>query len=114
MRTIRSPNTFKASYIAQIKEELGLPVRKAVNRKGVTRAVQVRQELVPYIKNAILVLQKQKGEIPAYREIQKKALDLYQASNRQSKSDAFYGIFESKSLDDVVEVAEDKEIYYGI
>ncbi len=114
MRTIRSPNTFKTCYIAQVKEELGLPVRKAANRKGKARAVQVRQELVPYIKNAILVLQKQKGKIPAYREIQEKALDLYQASNGPSKSDAFYGIFESNSLDYVEEVAEDKEIYYGI
>jgi len=33
MRMITSPNTFKTSYIAQIKEELGLPVRISSNRK---------------------------------------------------------------------------------
>lgn len=113
MKTITSQNTFKTCYIAQVKEELGLPVRKASNRKGNKRKVQLRQELKPFIQQAIIVLQKQSGRVPLYKDIQKKAFELYKSSVEKSKCDRFYGILKSKDETYVKQIIEDQECYYG-
>ena len=112
MKTITSHNTFKTCYIAQVKEELGLPVKRASNRKGKNRKVQIRQELKPFIKQAIIALKKQSGRVPFYREIQKKAFELYKSSVEKPKSDKFYGIFKPKNNAYMKQIAGDKEIYY--
>lgn len=114
MRKITSPNTFKTCYIAQVKEELGFPVRKASNRKGVQRRVTVRPDLRTFIEQAILGLQKEKGRSPQYKEVQKEAFNLYRKTVETSRSDDFFGMFRSNDPQAAREIIEDKQVFYDL
>ncbi|MDL1956657.1 MAG: hypothetical protein LWW95_06390 [Candidatus Desulfofervidus auxilii] len=108
MKMINSPATFKTCYIAQVKEELNLPVRKAWNREGKQRKVQVPLGLKEYIKKAIkMLMDEKKGEIPSYKEIQKKAFEIYQ-DTLKTNSEKFFGIFRTKNKEYVRKITEDK------
>ena len=43
-RELRSKNSFKTSYVAAVKEELGLSVRRAWNKKVAKRKVKVPEK----------------------------------------------------------------------
>ncbi len=105
MREIRSPSTFKTSYIAEVKEEMGLLTRK----RGENRKVKAPQHLKPFIKQAIENL----GLEATYANIQKEALRLYQ-EHLSGEIEEFYGIFKVKDPSKIREIAEDKEIFYGV
>jgi hypothetical protein len=106
MREINSPNTFKTSYIAQVKEENGI---LSVNRKQKVRKIKVPKHLKPFIEQAIKILRKKTGKIPTYKEIQQKALEIY---NKNTKSEKFYGIFKTHNKNYTIQVTQDKETYY--
>ncbi|KJR40646.1 hypothetical protein MCHI_003463 [Candidatus Magnetoovum chiemensis] len=72
MRNITSPNTFKTCYIAQVKEEIGLPVKRASNRKGLSRKIVVPDDLRTYIKQAIENLKNNRQAI--YKNIQYRSI----------------------------------------
>ncbi len=77
MKILKSPNSLKTSYIADVKEELGfLKRRRVVNRK-----IKVPDYLKPYIVRAI----KQLGKDAKYKDIQKKAFEIYQKENYKMK-----------------------------
>ena len=112
MRTISSPNTFKTCYIAQIKKDLGFPVRKAANRKGKDGITKVNETLRPFIEKAILILNEKTGEIPSYKDVQQLSFKLYKESKGKSESDALFGSVKFEDTEFVKSIAEDKDIFY--
>ena len=108
---MKSPNTIKPSYIAAIKEEMGLPVRQAHNRIGNERKVQPPKRLKPIIKQAILDLTLTKKK-PTYKEIQRRAFEIQKNTTEQSHVLETKGIF-SGNRKEVMEFINDKEIYYN-
>jgi hypothetical protein len=104
MRLITSPNAFKSSYIAEIKEELGLLRRK----RKITRKIKAPDYIKPFIKEAISNL----GNGATYKQIQKEALRLYNehTSGRVLK---YYGILKISDKSFAKSMIEDKGIYYG-
>ena len=114
MRMITSPNTFKTCYIAQMKEELGLPVRTSSNRKEKFRSVRVTKELKPFIKKAIQYLLNTNEKMPTYKEIQQKSFDIYMNENKKSKSESYYGIFQSENKNSVIQTINDRNIFYEL
>ncbi len=104
MRLITSPNAFKTCYISEVKEELGLLKRK---RKKI-RKTRTPQYLKPFIRQAI----KELGSNATYKEIQRKALELYQRSISK-EIETFFGVFKTDNKKFVEKIAEDKGIYYG-
>jgi len=111
MRRINSWTSFKTCYIASVKEEMGLPVRRAWNREKEERKVKVPENLKSYIKKAIEILGKEKKQTSTYAEIQKKAFELYRENMDRIKAKKFKGIF-SDDPTLIKEVAEDKAIFY--
>ena len=105
MREIKSPSTFKTSYIAEVKEEMGLLTRK----KGKKRKVKTPQHIKPFIKQAIENI----GFGATYAKIQQEALKLYREHLSKEIED-FYGIFKVKDPSLIREIAENKEIAYGV
>jgi len=103
MRLITSPNAFKTCYISEVKEELGLLKGK---RKRI-RKIKTPQYLKPFIRQAI----KELGSKATYKEIQEKALELYQRSISK-EIETFFGIFKVDDKEFVEKIAEDEEIYY--
>ncbi|MBF0517977.1 MAG: hypothetical protein HQK97_12865 [Nitrospirae bacterium] len=53
-----------------------------------------------------------KDELPAYGVIQEKSFEIYSSGN--SKSDLYFGLFDSVDKEYVKSIIEDKEIYYGV
>ncbi len=77
MKKITSPNAFKTSYIASVKEILNLPVRKAHNRNGNKRKFKAPEFHARFIIKAIRELEKE-GKSLTYKNIQIKAFQIYQ------------------------------------
>ena len=109
---ITSPQTFKTCYIAQMKEEVGLPVRTAPNRAGSKRMIQTPKHLKKYIKKAILALMEKRKEVPTYREIQQKAFELYKMDH-QLEGNKFLGIIKIDDVKWAKGIIEDEQIYYA-
>jgi phage gp29-like protein len=105
MRLITSPGAFKTCYISEVKEELGL----LKGKRGKVRKTRTPQHLKPFIRQAI----KELGNNATYKEIQRKALELYQESVSK-EIEAFFGMFKTSDERFVEKVAEDEGIYYGL
>ncbi len=103
MRKLKSPNSFKTSYIADVKEELGF----LKNKKVKSRKIKAPSYLKPYIIRAI----KELGKKATYKDIQKRAFEIYQMENLK-KIDKYYGIFKLEDESFINNIALDKEIYY--
>ncbi len=120
MRQISSPATFKDSYIAEVKEELAkegihvFKVRKSVSGKK-SRKLRTPKHIKVILREAILELLKEK-EVPTYKEIKQKALEIYKAKRRQQESvvDKYYGLWKIEDKNLVDKIALDEEIYYEI
>jgi len=104
MRRITSPQAFKTCYIAGVKEEMGLPLR----RRAGTRKVKTPEYLKPIIRKAIEIL----GEEASYRDIQKKALEIYKEIYER-EVDRLYGALQITDRDAFVRLVEDEEIAYS-
>ena len=104
MRLITSPNAFKSSYIAEIKEELGILKRK----RKIIRKTKTPNYIKPFIKEAI----KNLGSDATYKQIQQEAIRLY--NERTSSSILkYYGILKTSDKSFAKRIAEDKGMYYG-
>jgi hypothetical protein len=101
-KCINSPKTFKTSYIAAVKEELGLLKRKV----KATRKIKPPEHL----KWAIVEALKQKPGA-TYREIQQLALKILRAKEKQSLP--FLGALGEVDTKLLEEVIEDKELFYA-
>ena len=112
MRQITSWTTFKTCYVAAVKEEMGLPVKRAWNRQTSERKVKVPNALKGYIMKAIEILTEQ-NKSPTYNEIRKKAFELYQEDMEKQTVKKFKGIF-GDDRRFVKQVAEDEGLLYGI
>ncbi|WP_456370857.1 hypothetical protein [Thermodesulfatator atlanticus] len=104
MRRITSFQAFKTSYIAEVKEEMGLPLRR---RKRIRR-VKTPQHIKPIIRKAIESL----GKDASYREIQKKAFEIYREMY-EAEIDRFFGILRVKDKEAFRRIVEDEEIAYN-
>lgn len=103
MRKITSPQAFKTSYIAEVKEEIGISLRKRTR----ARKVKTPEYLKPIIRKAIELL----GEKAPYRDIQKKALEIYQEMYG-GEIDKFYGALQITDKEAFKHLVEDAEIVY--
>ena len=120
MRQISSPATFKDSYIADVKEELAkegiqvFKVRKPVPGKK-SRKLRTPKHIKVILREAILELLKEK-EVPTYKKIKQKALEIYKAKRQQQESivDKYYGLWKIEDKNLVDKIALDEEIYYEI
>ena len=104
MRLITSPNAFKSSYIAEIKEELGILRRK----RKMVRKIKTPDYMKPFIEKAI----KNLGSNATYKQIQKEALRLYN-EHTSSSILKYYGILKTSDKSFTKKIIEDKGIYYG-
>ena len=106
MRLIKSENAFKPSYIAEVKEELGLLKKRKKERK-----VKAPEHIKEIIKEAI----KRLGYSGTYKDIQIKSLEVYNewlAQGKLKKLQKFRGSFKiDKEL--VIKIAQDEEIFYA-
>jgi len=100
MRLKTSPNAFKTSYISEVKKELGL-----LKKRKKLRKTKTPEHLKPFIRQAI----KKLGNNATYKEIQRKALELYQ-ENISKEIEVFFGMFKTSDEKFVEEVAEDEGI----
>ncbi len=110
---ISSPNAFKTSYIADVKEELGLIERKAPNRVG-KRKHKAPERLKPFIREAILFLQDREEKM-TYKKIQQKALEFYKREEMKKKSrvDHYFGVVKPNVSQDFIQrVVEDEDFGY--
>jgi hypothetical protein len=114
MRPITSPESFKTSFIAQVKEEMGFAVRKAHNRRGNSRKTTVRADLRPFIEKAIHQLSRTGKGFPTYKQIQTAAFRLYRESTQFSEVDRLYGSLASDDLGETLSIIEDKNIFYEL
>jgi hypothetical protein len=117
MRKITSPNAFKTSYIAEVKEELGLKSKSkvAVNRRGLERKVKTPEYIKKLLIETIILLKNKTGKVPTYKQIQQKAFELYQKKvNKTSIVERYYGFLKitDKDKDFVRKIAEDEGLYY--
>ena len=118
MRQISSPATFKDSYIAEVKEELAkegiqvFKVRRPVPSRR-SRKLKAPKHIKIILREAILELLKEK-EMPTYKEIKQKALEIYKTKKRQEESviDKYYGLWKIEDEKLVHKIALDEEIYY--
>ena len=108
---MKSPNTIKTCFVAQVKEEMGFPVTRAHNRISDERKVKAPDWLKPIIKQAILELNKEK-ENPTYKEIQQRAFEIYKNSKKDSIVLNTKGLLKGKR-EEVIDFINDREIYYG-
>jgi len=106
MRLIKSPNAFKACYIAEVKEDLGL-----LKRPKKERRVKAPEHMKNIIKEAI----KRLGYKGTYKEIQEKSLEIYRewlTQGKLKKLQDFRGAFKA-DRDLVIKIAQDEEIFYA-
>jgi hypothetical protein len=100
-KVVTSHRTFKTSYIAAVKEELGLLKRK----------IKPTRKIKPpkHLKWAIVEALKRKPE-GTYREIQELALKIYKAKKEEKLP--FLGALGKVDTKLLKEVIEDKETIY--
>jgi len=104
MRRITSPQAFKTCYIAEVKEEMGISLR----RRTSVRKLKTPEYLKPIIRKAIEVL----GEKASYRDIQKKALEIYREMYG-GEIDKLYGALQITDKEAFKRLVEDEEIAYS-
>ena len=98
MKTIKSMNAFKTSYIADVKERLGFKVRVSPRRKNHDRKIKCPDFHARFISEAIKMLQKE-GKPLTYRNIQETAFKLYQKTHLENKVNKYFNSVKvSKSL----------------
>lgn len=114
MKRIASPESFKTCFIAQVKEEMGFPVRKAHNRRGIQRKITVRPELRPFIEKAISQLHRNEEKFPTYKQIQNAAFRLYRESTPFSEVDRLYGSLAADNPEEAISIIEDKNMFYEL
>jgi len=105
MREIKSPATFKSCYIADVKEEMGIPVKKKVAK----RKIQAPDHIKPFIRQAL-------ENLPpgaTIKQIQEEALKLYQ-EHISGDIQKYFGAFRTDDVSLVRSIAEDKGIFYGV
>ncbi len=114
MRKITSENSFKSSYVAEVKEELGLKSKRkmAPNRRSANRSVKTPLYLKKSIFEAINILRKESGKVPTYKQIQQKAFKLYKDAENSSVVDKYYGFLKINDKDFVRNIAGDEKLYY--
>ncbi len=100
MRILKSPNSFKISYIAGVKEKLGFFKKKKVK----IRKIKAPSYLKPYIIRAI----KELGKNATYKDFQKRVFEIYQMENLK-KIDKYYGIFKLEDESFIDNIALDTE-----
>jgi len=113
MLRITSLNSFKTCYIANIKEELGLLTRKAPNRQGESRKIKAPKEYKKFILQAIKELERE-GVKQTYKNIQKKAFEIYQRQKNDLIDKYFNVIKPNKNLSDteIKNIIENEDILY--
>jgi len=89
----------------------GLPVRPAHNRIGRERKVRTPGWLKPFIRQAIMELTSTNNKT-TYKEIQKRAFEIYMKSNQRSKVEQSKGMLSGKPKE-VQDFINDKEIFYA-
>lgn len=116
MREITSPNAFKTCYIAEVKEELGLKAKNriAANRKRKQRQVKTPKHLKPFLIKAITILKEETQNMPTYKEIQRKAFELYKKEQKIGLTEKYFGFLNTSIRDKklIKEVVESEEIFY--
>ncbi len=114
MKQINKPSAFKTCEIAIAKEELGLPVRKAANRRGAKRVVEANPLHIEYLKRAIQDLEKSGKSNLTYKEIREKALDLYKKDMDKSSVLIKYKgkIKLNMSKSEALKIVDDKGLTY--
>ncbi len=114
MRKLTSANAFKTSYVAEIKEELGLKsrIKVAPNRRGPKRRVRTPLYLKRFIFEAIGILSKETGKVPTYKQIQQKAFELYKDAEKNFLVDKYYGFLKTDDRDFIRNIVEDEKLYY--
>ena len=105
MREIKSPATFKSCYIADVKEEMGIPVKKKVMK----RKIHAPDHIKPFIRQALENLPPN----ATIKQIQEEALKLYQ-EHVSGKIQEYFGAFRTDDASLVRSIAEDKVIFYGV
>ncbi len=100
MKSVKSPNTFKTSYIAAVKEELGLLKRKQTSKRKI--------KAPPHLKWAIVEALKRKPNA-SYREIQRLAFQIFK---ERSENLPFLGALGKVELHKLKEVLNDKGLSY--
>ena len=116
MREITSQNSFKTCHIAHVKEEKGLLTRKAPNRQGAVRKIKVPKLQKIYIEKAMEELKKE-GIKQTYKNIQKKAFEIYQREKKEKSIEKYFGSIKANknlSLSDIEKIVEDEDIMYEI
>ncbi|WP_297454368.1 hypothetical protein [Persephonella sp.] len=112
MKTIKSMNAFKTSYIADIKERLGFKVRVSPRRKNSERKIKCPDFHAKFISEAIKILQKE-GKPLTYRNIQEKAFKLYQKAQSENKVKKYFNsikVSKSLSKEDIKDIL-DSEVF---
>ncbi len=110
----KSPNSFKTCYIAEVKEEHGLPTRRAPNRTGERRKVKTPPEYKKYISLAIAELKKHNKKL-TYKEIQKKAFEIYQKEREDTLISKYMHVVKpDKTLtsEEIKEIIADEDMLY--
>ena len=98
MKSIKSMNAFKTSYIADIKERLGFKVKVSPRRKNSERKTKCPDFHAKFISKAIKILQKE-GKPLTYRNIQETAFKLYQKTQSEGKVNKYFNSIKmNKSL----------------
>ena len=109
---MKSLNTIKTSYIAGVKEEMGLPVKPAHNRIGRERKILTPSWLKPFIKQAITELTSTKNKV-TYKEIQRRTFKIYTKNNQKQFKVAQSKGMLNGNLKEVQDFINDKEIFYA-
>jgi len=100
-KAITSPQTFKTSYIAAVKEELGLLKRK----RTIQRKVKPPKHLRWAIEEAL-----NRKPNATYKEIQRLAFEIYQQRKRENLS--YFGALGNVPDNILWEVIDDKGLSY--
>jgi hypothetical protein len=100
-KTIKSPHTFKTSYIAAVKEELGLLKRKLKPSRKITPPARLKWAIVEALK---------KKPNATYKEIQELAFKIFKEKERNELP--FYGTLGKVDPDLLEEILNDKELPY--
>ncbi len=104
MRLVRSPSNFKSSYIVEIKESIGAPVKKRRAKRKIKTPPHLRQLIEEALNNL--------GPEASYREIQEEALRLCN-EHVSGEIDSFFGRFKVTHTSLIKEITEDKGLYCG-
>ncbi len=100
-KTVNSPDTFKTSYIAAVKEEMGLLKRRFKSNRKIKPP--------NHLKWAIVEALKQKPTA-TYRELQELAFKIFK--RKKETSLPFYGSLGKIKTDLLEEVLNDKGLAY--